>query len=120
MITYTVSARPPAVTVLAPNGGEELRDPSQVRWQASDPDGDSLTYTAFYSPNGTDRYVVATNVETTTLDLDFGQVLPGENAAVIVRASDGFNYAEDASDAPFAAGRRQVFMPLLMKNVGGW
>jgi len=119
VITYTVSAQPPAIRVLAPNGGEELRGPGQVRWQASDPDGDSLTYTVLYSPNGRDRYVVANGLTTTTLDLDFGRLPAGERASVIVEASDGFNYAEDASDAPFTAGPRQIFVPLLLKN-GGW
>jgi Tol biopolymer transport system component len=67
VITYTVSPQPPTVTVLTPNGGETLRGQSQVSWQASDPDGDALTYTVIYSPNGTDRYVVATGLTTTTL-----------------------------------------------------
>lgn len=119
MIAYTVSATPPAVTVLSPNGGEELRGPAQVRWRASDPDGEPPSYTVSYSPNGTDRYVVATGVATTTLDLDFGRLPPGDRAQVIVRASDGFNYAEDASDAPFAGGRWRVFLPLLVKG-SGW
>lgn len=119
MITYTVSARPPTVTVLAPNGGETLHQPAQVRWQASDPDGDALTYTVLYSPDGFDRYVVATGLTTTTYELDFGSLPPGDRASIIVRASDGFNYAEDASDAPFAGGRWRVFLPALVRG-SGW
>ncbi|MDP2936823.1 MAG: hypothetical protein Q8O86_10080 [Dehalococcoidia bacterium] len=63
---------------------------------------------------------MATNVATTTLYLDFSRVPRGDKAYVIVRASDGFNAVEDASDAPFTAGPRAVFLPFLAKVASGW
>lgn len=63
--------------------------------------------------------MVATNVATTTLDLDFSRVPRGDKAYVIVGASDGFNAVEDTSDAPFTAGPRAVFLPFVAKGSNG-
>lgn len=64
--------------------------------------------------------MVATNVATTTLALDFSRVPRGDKAYVIVGASYGFNAVEDASDAPFTTGPRVVFLPPLSKGASGW
>jgi hypothetical protein len=48
----TVSAHAPAVTVTSPNGGEILADKTTVSWNAADADGDSLSFTVLYSPDG--------------------------------------------------------------------
>ena len=45
-----VSANPPQVAILYPNGGETLgKTPFTLSWRASDADGDPLTFTVGYS-----------------------------------------------------------------------
>lgn len=46
------SASAPVVEVLSPSGGEVFTAPFEIRWQASDPDGDDLTFAVQYSPDG--------------------------------------------------------------------
>src|SRR5262249_33374293 len=50
----TVSSHAPTVRVLSPNGGELLGTETNIIWEASDPDGDPLSYTVLYN-NGTDK-----------------------------------------------------------------
>ena len=57
------SANPPTVKLLTPNGGETLAPGVEVRWTASDPDGDPLNFTVQYSPdNGQTWQLIAMNV----------------------------------------------------------
>jgi len=51
--TTAASLNPPDITVESPNGGENLGgDQTTVKWSASDPDSDSLSYVVQYSQNG--------------------------------------------------------------------
>jgi hypothetical protein len=92
------------VTVLQPNGGENVTDQLTIEWEASDPDEDTLLYTIEYSPDdGSTWQVVQTNYHTTTLTLTDTLGLPAsEQARVRVIAWDGVNTAADMSDAPFS------------------
>jgi hypothetical protein len=99
-----VSPNPPQVTVLQPNGGENITDQVTIQWEASDPDEDTLLYTIEYSPDdGATWQVVQTNYHTTTLTLTDTLGLPAsDQARVRVIAWDGVNTAADMSDAPFS------------------
>lgn len=99
-----VSANPPQVTVLQPNGGENVTDQLTIQWDASDPDDDSLLYTVEYSPDdGATWQVIQTNYHTTTLVLSDTLGLPASDMArVRVIAWDGVNTGFDISDAPFS------------------
>ncbi|MBI4321006.1 MAG: PD40 domain-containing protein [Chloroflexi bacterium] len=121
LATFNVSARPPTVTVLAPNGGETITGTAQIRWQASDPDGDNLNYTVLYSPDGVTRHVLASRLTTTTLNVDFSRLTSSSNARVIVVANDGFNSAEDASDATFVVRgtTTKLFLPVILNQAAG-
>jgi hypothetical protein len=97
-----ISPHPPAVYVLAPNGGEATADILEIRWEGGDEDGDALRYTVQYSPDeGATWQALATNVATTTLTVA-AHALPGSDRALIrVIASDGVNAGSDQSDRPF-------------------
>jgi hypothetical protein len=99
-----VSANPPQVTLLQPNGGENVTDQLTIIWEASDPDEDTLLYTVEYSAdNGASWQVVQTNYPTTTLTLSDTLGLPASDLGrVRVIAWDGVNTASDMSDAPFS------------------
>ncbi len=104
LITRTVSAHTPVITVTAPNGGELLSGSSYtVTWTASDADSDPLTYLLEYSTdNGATWQLLGTNITRTQATIDLS-LLPGTAQGLFrVWASDGVNTAFDASDAVFS------------------
>ena len=98
----------PTVTLTAPSAGDTYggTDQAMIRWTSSDPDGDPLTHTIYYSPDGGDTWrVVATQVGGPEFAWDLSTA-PATKGMGIVRvvASDGFNSAEDANPAGFSIG----------------
>jgi hypothetical protein len=98
-----VSANAPVVRVLSPNGGETVAGPVEVTWEASDADGDALTYTVMYSDDGGASWApIATDVRETIARLPSRDGMAGsERALVRVLASDGVLTGSDDSDAAF-------------------
>lgn len=108
----------PTVQVIRPNGGERVRGTYEVRWEANDPDGDALTFTISYSPNGGQTWTqIASGVTGTSYQWDTSAVQVGANYLIKVEASDGTFTADDRSDAPFIIEREPetetegVFIP---------
>lgn len=99
-----VSPVGPTVELLTPNGGEEVDIGSgmQVSWTANDPDSDNLTYFVSYSEDGGETWIpVASNLTSTEYAWSTAGVAPTAECLVKVMATDGFNTAEDVSDAVF-------------------
>ena len=104
LISRTVSAHTPIITVTAPNGGEVLNGSTYtVTWTASDADSDPLTYLLEYSTdNGATWQLLGTNITQTHAMLDL-TLLPGTTQGLFrVWASDGVNTASDVSNATFS------------------
>jgi len=101
-----VSANAPAVQLLTPNGGGELRAGDVVRWSASDADGDALNFTVQYSPdNGQTWRLVALAQTGDSYTLPDPLGLPGSTAGRLrVIANDGFLTTQDDSDGTFTVG----------------
>jgi parallel beta-helix repeat protein len=99
----TVSANSPSIHVTSPNGGEVLKsETTQISWEASDLDGDSLTYNLLVSGDGGATWdPVATDLKQTTHNLIVTGFSGGNKYLVKVVASDGVNTAEDVSDGFF-------------------
>jgi hypothetical protein len=98
-----VSPHAPDVKVLYPNGGETLQGPTvTVIWQASDADGDPLTYSLLYSADAGQTW---RSIDAGITQVQFSvnlQELPGSNQALFrVIATDGVNTSMDESDAFF-------------------
>jgi hypothetical protein len=95
-----VSANPPQVKLLSPNGGETLAPGSKVRWQASDADGDPLSFLLQYSPDdGVSWRLLAMEVTGNEWTLASLAGVPGSaKARLRVVAHDGFHTAHDDSD----------------------
>lgn len=105
-----VSNNPPVVTVNQPSAGgqalsaESILAPASIltlSWTASDADGDTLSYTILYSPDGgSNWYPVASNVTTSSLEIDT-TTLPGGTGGIFrVIATDGANTSEDDNNTP--------------------
>jgi len=65
-----VSPSAPSVTVTTPNGGEVWSGEQTITWTASDPDGDDLFSTLFYSADGEGWSPIATDVSGTSFVWD--------------------------------------------------
>jgi hypothetical protein len=104
LITRTVSANTPVVTLNSPNGGETLSGSSvNVAWTGTDADaGDSLTYSLDYSRDGGATWqALSGSITQTQVTLDLTQ-LPGTTQGKFrVWASDGVNTAFDDSNGTF-------------------
>ncbi|MDQ1346867.1 MAG: hypothetical protein QG573_236, partial [Acidobacteriota bacterium] len=97
------SAHPPSVTVLSPNGGETLANPTvTITWNGADQDGDALTYLVQYSPDaGATWTTLVADGTDESLTLPKFELAKTTQGLVRVQASDGFDNATDESDAPF-------------------
>lgn len=99
----TAGPATPTIRITAPNGGEQVGGETvTVAWEASDPDGDPLTFNVQYSPDGGARWeMVALNVTATTIELDTANIVGGATALFRVWASDSIHTASDQSDNVF-------------------
>lgn len=109
-----VSAHPPSVTLLSPNGGQSFTNDAviDIRWQSSDVDGDELDHTLSYSIDGGANWILLTSAyRGSEYRWDIGN-MPGslgEQGLIRIKVSDGFHTAEDKSDAYFqVAGKPPV------------
>jgi hypothetical protein len=109
LVKRTVSQHAPTVQVLAPNGGETVAGPLTIQWQATDQDGDALTYNVQYSPdNGQRWHSLAVGLAANSFTADYADLSGSAGQALIrVTAADGVNTGADQSDAPFSVRGQQ-------------
>jgi len=115
-----ISPNPPQVKVTSPNGGEIYRggDNVTVRWESSDVDGETLTYTISFSEDNGGTWVPLAQ-DLTSTEFNFrAQINVHTNSALIkVVATDGINTAEDTSDSTFSVRpRMSVGDPVTLVN----
>ncbi|MDY6908196.1 MAG: putative Ig domain-containing protein [Chloroflexota bacterium] len=99
-----VSPGAPEVQVLGPNGGETFYQGEAITltWQASDADGDPLSFSLAASGDGGETWLpLDTDVTGSEYRLDTQVLDTGGSYLVRVRATDGVNTAEDTSDGTF-------------------
>src|SRR5207245_1277757 len=92
----------PKVRIIYPIGGETLTKTLTIRWQASDPDGDNLTYYVLYSPDaGKSWQSVASGIKDTELRVNLAG-LPGSTLGLFrIIATDGVNTGISDSNSTF-------------------
>ena len=84
------SSSAPVAAFTGPDLTAPLSDLVQVTWEASDADGDVLTSTLRYSPNGTRMVPLATAIEGDSAQVDFSRLpAPNSNAYLELLVSDG-------------------------------
>jgi hypothetical protein len=95
----SVSPNKPTVRITRPKRGERLGKNGIISWEASDIDGDKLTYSVFLNPGtGSQWSPVATDVTTTSIVVDASSLSGSTKARVRVRATDGVNTTEVESN----------------------
>ena len=102
-VEVNVENRPPTVNIITPDGEELVCAPGiEINWQASDPDGDPLTYNLSYSPDGGVSFVpIVSGLTDTSFFWDTSGLPSGENYRVRVVASDGVLTGQDISSNSF-------------------
>ena len=103
--TIPVSASPPTVTVLSPNGGEQWGQTAAqtITWEGGDADGGPVYYNVLFSHDGGANWSPLANFITATSLSLHATLFPGTNQALIrVVATDGVNSASDDSNAVFS------------------
>lgn len=109
LLSIGVSAGRPRVGVISPNGGERwpASGVQTIRWEASDPDGDRLTYKVQYSTDGGKRWrLIATGLTEPQVDVEAADLAGTAGAVLRVWATDGVNTASDVSDGRFEVPRK--------------
>ncbi|MCD6414239.1 MAG: discoidin domain-containing protein [Candidatus Diapherotrites archaeon] len=117
--------RPPHITVVSPNGGEELRGAQKISWKAYDPDGEILDDVGiYYQPCRTVCPVhtttqspaeasvcklvcgpsisIATHVKNVGSYLWDTSQVPNGRYKIEITVTDGTLWARDESNAPFS------------------
>ncbi len=106
--TQRASSHAPTVHITSPNGGETLTGEFTLAWEASDADGDPLTYLVQYSPdNGASWEALATEYHLANITVDAASLVgtAGGQALLRVVASDGLLAASDTVDAGFTVNK---------------
>ena len=91
----TVSRNAPVIAFVSPKSGDQWNGGTQsIQWNASDADGDSLTYILLYSTDGGVTYVpIDMDLTATQYMLDPSKIMGGSQVYFRVMASDGINTA---------------------------
>ena len=103
----TATSSTPTVKVLSPNGGERYLpgDTVKVTWQSADADGDPLTHAVMLSRDAGKTWVTLALDQTgNEFSFTVDATDATKDARVKVIVTDGFNGAEDSSDAGFSIG----------------
>jgi hypothetical protein len=102
LASLTRSMHVPSVEIVSP-AGSGLGNPTQIKWMATDPDGDSLRYMVQYSPDPRqdDWQTLAVDLEANEIPVDPAHLPGSTDARVRVLATDGLNTGS-AISLPFS------------------
>lgn len=100
---FSAGLTPPTVQLLSPDGGEQFDgEIIPVQWEASDVDGDELTFRLEYSDDDGDSWLaVAVNLEGFEVGVPRADLPSSNQARFRVTASDGIHASSDTSDGSF-------------------
>lgn len=112
-----ISTNAPIVTLLSPNGGEQISGQVTISWSGSDADSDMLSYSiAFSRDNGGSWEPIAGDLLTTNYTWDVSKLPPGTQYLIKVVVTDGINTGQDTSDIPFTIDDNHIYLPINLRN----
>lgn len=94
-------------------GGPVVIDrPTRIRWTGSDADGDELTYSLLYSPDGEAWLPIVPTTDATEVMVDPNVIPRNEQGRLRLVASDGFNATiiESGEIAMLGGGQPEVYI----------
>lgn len=104
LTSRAVSANAPQVRLSSPSGQNGFEDAEGIllaRWEASDADGDPLTFTLLYSPDaGQSWHPIDAGLTSLRRDVRLDEIPGGDRAIFRIIATDGVNTASDDQDFP--------------------
>lgn len=113
LFSHPISATPPSVQVVSPAGGETLSGPFTISWNASDPDGDALTYSIVYLRDDGTPMPVADHLADTSFQWQNPSASGGSNnGQIVVTANDGVNEGRGTS-APFSVSKSSPVVTII-------
>lgn len=97
----TISPHSPEITITSPIAGDSWSATGiyNISWDASDIDGDSLTYNTLYSRDGSSWNPISLGITQTQITVNSADFAGGVNAYIRVIASDGVNTSSADSDS---------------------
>jgi len=122
----TKSLSQPVVEILSPEGGESWDSLLEIAWRGSDSDGDSLTYSIFYSTDSGSTWLpIAVDVPDTVITWNTSDVPGSVGCRIKVLVSDGFETAEDVTDCCSSIAKKKPKSVILVpedsaKVSAGW
>ncbi len=119
-----VSANAPAVRNVAPQAVGTLNAPLTVTWDASDADGDTLTYTVEYNRDVSDELtsdwgILERDLTQPRFTIDFSDLPGGTHARLRITATDGI-HSNDAESGEFVVPSKppEVFIDESLNGKG--
>jgi hypothetical protein len=118
LFSRAISPHPPIVQILNPRGGETLGGPLTISWNASDPDGNPLTYSVLYLRDDGTPTLLADRLTTKSFQWSSPSLSGGSKSGrIVVRANDGSNEAS-ATSAPFSVSKSGPTVTILSPQNG--
>jgi hypothetical protein len=96
-----ISANAPVVNITDPAAPEswEAGTTQTIAWTASDLDGDALSYSVYYSHDGSEWHILEAGLSETSYQVDVDSLAGGAATHFRVVATDGVNIGQDESAA---------------------
>ncbi len=91
LATRQVSANSPVISFTSDFGGQTLNGTKAVTWSGMDADGQPLTYSLFYSPDGELQVPLVLDTSATSYQWNTDDVASGSTPKLTLTATDGVN-----------------------------
>ncbi|MBW3624946.1 MAG: hypothetical protein KY468_16225 [Armatimonadetes bacterium] len=101
-VSYLSENRPPSVAFTSPSVADVWSDKQTIRWSASDPDKDTLTYELFYSPDGVNSWK----------PIKSGATKSGTNTAATTAKPEVKSTAQEQRESPSTPESRELMNKL--------
>jgi len=109
--TRTITPNTPQISIISPQPGETIKpEPYEITWDATDLDGDTMTYHIFLSnDSGASWFPMSLALHENSFTADFTH-LSKENYQIAVFATDGWNVGEDVVSFEIKKGKDKNMM----------